>query len=79
MQAGLEFLDGKHAGVGEGMRLHRTVVYNTANRAIHNCVKGNRGHTFFISGNERSVVDLSVNGYVIISLVSLFVLPDRNW
>ncbi|KAE9376218.1 hypothetical protein N431DRAFT_404411 [Stipitochalara longipes BDJ] len=62
MQAGLEFLDGKQAGVKEKMWLHHTVLVNTANQAVHNCDKAMRRQRFFASGNERSVMDLSGNG-----------------
>jgi len=65
MKADLEFLDGKQAGVKEGMWLHHAVVHNEAKRAIHNCNKRKGRQRFFASGNEGSIVDLSVNGYAI--------------
>jgi hypothetical protein len=64
MQAGLEYLDGKDASVEEGMWLHHTVLHNDARTALHNCNKSNRRQRFFASGNERTAVDLSSNGYV---------------
>jgi hypothetical protein len=64
MQAGLEYLDRRYAGVEEGMWLHHTVLHNDAKAAVHNCDKEKRRQRFFASGNERSVVDLSGNGYV---------------
>jgi hypothetical protein len=73
MQADLEFLDGKQAGVEQGMWLHHTVLHNTANSAVHNCERANRRQRFFASGNERSVVDLSRNGYVFSYLISRFI------
>lgn len=65
MQADLEFIDGKQAVVGDGMWLHHTVLHNTANPAVHNCDKAKRRQRFFASGNERSVVDLTSNGYAV--------------
>lgn len=64
MQAGLEYLDGTDASVEDGMWLHHTVLYNEARTALQNCDKSNRRQRFFASGNERTAVDLSSNGYV---------------
>lgn len=64
MQAGLEFEDGAYAGVNEGMWLHHTVLQNNRNNGLRTCRKEGK-ERFFASGNERTVLDLSANGYVI--------------
>jgi hypothetical protein len=64
MQAGLEFSNGSNADAEEGMWLHHTVLHNDAEAAVQNCGKAKRRQRFFASGNERSVVDLSSNGYI---------------
>ena len=78
MQADLEFLEDEHAGGEEGMWLHHTVLHNEANRALHNCDKGKTRQRFFASGNERSVVDFSVNGYAISPRIVISVLQKRG-
>jgi hypothetical protein len=66
MQAGLEFQDGGYAGVKEGMWLHHTVLQNDGKDGLRSCErkKGKERQRFFASGNERTVVDLSANGWV---------------
>jgi hypothetical protein len=77
MQAGLEYLDGTDASVDKGMWLHHTVLHNEARTALHNCDKSNRRQRFFASGNERTAVDLSSNGYVM-APISRFLKPPAK-
>jgi hypothetical protein len=63
MQAGLEFLGGKQADVEQGMLLHHAVIHNDAHAPLQNCDEAKKRQKFFASGNERSVADLSGNGY----------------
>lgn len=61
MHAELEYLDGKTAGVEDGMWLHHTVQMNLGRNAVKNCKDGQK-ERFFASGNEKTVADLSANG-----------------
>jgi hypothetical protein len=78
MQADVDFLEDEHAGAEEGMWLHHTVLRNEANEALHNCDKAKRRQKFFASGNERSVMDLSLNGYAVSHSVSVFVVQEME-
>jgi hypothetical protein len=78
MQADLEFLEDEHVGAEEGMWLHHTVLHNEANGALHNCDKAKRRQRFFATGNERSVVDLSVNGYAVSHPFSIIVVQEME-
>lgn len=62
MQAGLEFEDGSKADADTGMWLHH-VVFQNLNRKDSMC-RRTAGERFFASGNERTLIDLSSNGYV---------------
>ncbi|RDW59134.1 hypothetical protein BP5796_12058 [Coleophoma crateriformis] len=67
MHAGLEFLHGGEAEPKHGMWLHHTVLQNNARVAAKGCWDGKKEkegkkERFFASGNEKTVVDLGVNG-----------------
>ena len=64
IQAGLEYPNGTVANADTGLWLHHTVFTNTNRQAII-CPGGGFGDQFFASGNERTPVDICVNGYVI--------------
>jgi hypothetical protein len=60
MQAGLVNFDGSDANADTGMWLHHTVLQNNRNAARGSCKMSSE--RFFASGNERTVVDLTLNG-----------------
>jgi hypothetical protein len=61
MVAGLEYPNGSYANADTGMWLHHTVLMDTAkNDTVCSLGIANR---FFASGNERTIFDLTVNGY----------------
>lgn len=59
IQAGLEYADGTHANINSGMYLHHVVLGNLERDSV---VCPLNSETFFTSGNERTRVELSVNG-----------------
>jgi hypothetical protein len=59
--AGLEYLDGSYADAATGMWLHHTVLSNAAKMDTKGCKYNER---FFASGNERTVIDMTLNGFV---------------
>jgi hypothetical protein len=64
MQANLVYADGKVANTDTGMWLHHAVALN---RGRKDTVCGRSAVTpqrFFATGNERTEVNLSLNGYV---------------
>jgi hypothetical protein len=61
MHAGLEYPDGSYANADTGMWLHHLLVYNL-NRTDTTCPKAPQ--RAFASGNERTVLDLTLGGYV---------------
>jgi hypothetical protein len=61
IQAGLEYPNGTVANADTGLWLHHTVFYNTQRTAIV-CPQAGAGDSFFASGNERTAVDICVNG-----------------
>jgi hypothetical protein len=61
VQAGLEYPNGTVANADNGLWLHHTVFWNTARTAII-CPHSGPGDSFFASGNERTPVDICVNG-----------------
>lgn len=61
MQAGLEYPDGTVADAGNGMWLHHTVFSNLA-RQSQVCPTKKYGDRFFASGNERTPVNICVDG-----------------
>jgi len=67
MQAGLEYQDGSYANADSGIWLHHVVQVDTA---VDDTVCGKEitkqpisPNRFFASGNERSPVHLSAQGY----------------
>lgn len=60
MQAGLEYANGTTANANTNLWLHHTVFTNLG-RAAAVC-PGGYGDEFFASGNERTAVDICVNG-----------------
>jgi hypothetical protein len=62
MQAGLEFSDGSDANAATGMWLHHTLLFDLGKTALKSCKR--QPERFFASGNERTVLDLTLNGYV---------------
>lgn len=62
MQAGLEYSDGTIANAGNGMWLHRTVLSNTVQSPTKACKKMRGSEKFFASGNERTTLDMTING-----------------
>lgn len=62
MQAGLEFADGSYANANTGMWLHHTVLVNRGRSDVKSCRPSPQ--RFFASGNERTVLDLTLNGSV---------------
>jgi hypothetical protein len=63
MQAGLTYPNGSYANADTGMWLHHVVLTNTAVPAAV-CGLSNGGDRFFASGNERTPVNICVNGSV---------------
>jgi hypothetical protein len=61
IQAGLEYPNGTVANADTGLWLHHTVFSNTKRTAII-CPRAGLGDSFFASGNERTAVDICVNG-----------------
>ncbi len=60
MHAVLEYPDGTHANADTGLWLHHTLLVNIDKKDTRDC--GHSGERFFASGNERTVVDLSLSG-----------------
>lgn len=67
MQAGLEYPDGRYANADTGIWLHHVVQLDTA---VDDTVCGKdvtnttmAPNRFFASGNERSAVHMSAQGY----------------
>ena len=73
MQAGLEYQDGRTANADTGLWLHHTVLYNTM-RVSPVCERYRRKNhspmiqAMFASGNERTPVDICLNGSVSLTL-----------
>jgi hypothetical protein len=63
MLAGLEYPNGSYANSDTGMWLHHTVFYDSGRNDTVCTQAPNR---FFASGNERTIVDLTLNGLVTI-------------
>ncbi len=63
MQMGLEYSDGTTADANTGLWLHHGVMVNR-NQTDAVCGPEAYGQRFFASGNERTLIDISVNGYV---------------
>ena len=61
MQAGLEYPNGTYANANTGMWLHHIVLTNT-DRPSSVCGMQYGGDRFFASGNERTAVNICVNG-----------------
>lgn len=59
MQAGLEYPNGTYANTNTGIMLHHIVMYENGNRDS-TCPR--IPSRFFASGNERTPIDLTVNG-----------------
>lgn len=59
MQAGLEYPNGTYANTDTGIMLHHIVMFESGNRDAA-CSK--LPARFFASGNERTPIDLTVNG-----------------
>jgi hypothetical protein len=64
IQAGLEYPNGTDANANTGLWLHHTVFWNNQRTAII-CPQTEAGDQFFASGNERTPVNICVNGSVI--------------
>lgn len=60
MHAGLEYLDGSDAMLGDGMMLHHAVFQNL--HRLDPMCKEKRHERFFASGDERTLVDLTFGG-----------------
>lgn len=60
MQADLVYPDGNSASADTGMWLHHTVLANSGKEDIKGCEY--HDERFFASGNERTLVDISMNG-----------------
>jgi len=65
--ANLEYTDGKYANANTGMYLHHAVVFN--NKTSSATCPGAQA-AVFASGNERTVVSISINGLVHAPLTS---------
>jgi len=61
MQAGLEFTDGTVADAETGMWLHHT-VFSNLRRPDAVCPDEKHGDRFFASGNERTPVNICLDG-----------------
>lgn len=61
-QAGLEFEDGSNANAHTGMWLHHTVLLDFSQQ---DPICEEQPLRLFASGNERTPIDLSINGYVL--------------
>jgi hypothetical protein len=61
LQAGLEYTNGTTANSDTGMWLHHGVLYDFGRQ---DTACPSMPYRFFASGNERTSLDLSVNGYV---------------
>jgi len=61
MQAGLEYPNGTYANANTSLWLHHVVLYNTNNEDTV-CGTNEPGERFFASGNERTPVNLCING-----------------
>jgi hypothetical protein len=62
MQADLIYPDGTIADANTGMWLHHTVLTDTGKEDVKGCKY--HGERFFASGNERTLIDISMKGYV---------------
>lgn len=62
LQAGLEYANGSYANADTGMWLHHAILVNMA-RNETSCPSA--PEISFASGNERTLLDFSVNGFVI--------------
>jgi hypothetical protein len=61
MQAGLEYPNGTYANANTSLWLHHVVLYNHNNLDTV-CGSKEPGERFFASGNERSPINLGING-----------------
>lgn len=61
IRAGLEYPNGTVANADTGLWLHHTVFMNTQRTSVV-CPDVDVGEYFFASGNERTAVDICVNG-----------------
>ena len=61
MQADLHYVNGTEANTNTGLWLHHTVLANTAQKGL---ICPENVESFYASGNERTAVDICVNGYV---------------
>lgn len=61
MQAGLEYPNGSIANANTSLWLHHTVFSNLDRTAVI-CSEAGSGDPFFASGNERTPMDICVNG-----------------
>lgn len=61
MQAGLEYPNGTYANANTSLWLHHVVLYNHNNLDTV-CGSEEPGERFFASGNERSPINLGING-----------------
>jgi hypothetical protein len=61
IQAGLEYPNGTYANANTSLWLHHIVLYNINNLDTV-CGSNEPGERFFASGNERSPVNLCING-----------------
>jgi hypothetical protein len=72
MQVDLVYPDGTTANANTGMWLHHTVLTDTGKQDVKGCKY--HGERFFASGNERTVVDISMKGYAL----SISILLSSN-
>ena len=61
IRAGLEYPNGTDANADTGLWLHHTVFSNTKRTAVV-CPRTKAGDEFFASGNERTAINICVNG-----------------
>jgi hypothetical protein len=61
LQAGLEYLNGSYANSNTGMWLHHVVLYDFS-RKDTSCPETVPAYRFFASGNERTRLDMTLNG-----------------
>lgn len=67
MRAGLEYPNGTEANANTGLWLHHVVMYNLARQSavcahVPRQGKGGFPEAMFASGNERTAIDICVNG-----------------
>ncbi len=62
-QAGLEYVDGTYANANTSMWLHHAVILNPNRKDASCSTRANATERVFAAGNERSFIDLTLNGW----------------